>query len=192
MLEKRSSVAAIHRTGTFGANQSDPGVSVQEVAIDNFIQVAAWPQTIDAVKTKLAKSLGLKTALHPGLAAVKKGVMAAQIAPLRILVMGSDEHCADLQDQFSSDTAVIVDLSHSRTLVRLEGRDAATLLNRGLPLDLANMPVGAVASSAIHRVSLLVHVRAENSFDVYVTRAFASFFWEWIERGGLQFGLKIL
>ena len=72
MLEKRSSLAAIYRPGTYGADQTDPGVTVKEVAMEAFIQVAAWPETIDAVKKKLVNILGLGKAIQPGLATGKK------------------------------------------------------------------------------------------------------------------------
>ena len=70
---------------------------------------------------------------------------------------------------FAADKAVTLDLSHSRTRVCVSGDDAATFLNRHLPLDLreASFPVGSVASSATHHVGVTLW-RSQDGYELFM------------------------
>ena len=88
--------------------------------------------------------------------------------------------------------AVTVDLSHSRTRVRLQGDDVTAVLNSFLPLDLrpASFPVGAVASTAFHHCGVTL-LRSENCYELFLPRGFALSLWELLMESAMQYGLEI-
>lgn len=98
--------------------------------------------------------------------------------------------------QAPGEDAVVTEIGHSRTVVRVAGAQARTLLNRGLPVDLDHsvFPVDAFAQSVIHHIPVLVHrtgPEGEAVFDVYVTRDYAVSFWEWLTRVAQALGGQI-
>ena len=95
--------------------------------------------------------------------------------------------------QLDPETGCSLDLSHSRTHVRISGPQAAEFLNRHLSLDLRekSFPVGSVASSAIHHVGVSLW-RSKEGYELFIPRGFALTLWEgFIESAG-QFGLAVV
>ena len=93
---------------------------------------------------------------------------------------------------FEADKAVTLDLSHSRTRVRVSGDDAAEFLNRHFPLDLreASFPPGSVASSATHHVGVTLW-RSADGYELFIPRGFALSLWEGFVESAQQFGVEI-
>ena len=86
-----------------------------------------------------------------------------------------------------------LDLSHARTVVRVSGIEATAFLNRHLPLDLreSSFPVGAVAITAIHHVSVTLW-RGASGFLLFLPRGFALSLWQGFVTTGEQFGLEVI
>jgi len=109
-----------------------------------------------------------------------------RVEPLKWWLLGADapalapEHGASL------------DLSHSRTHLRISGAQAAALLNRHLPLDLreASFKEGAVASSALHHVSVTLW-RSAHHYELFIPRGFALSLWEVLLESAAQFGAEV-
>ena len=97
----------------------------------------------------------------------------------------------------------LADLSHARTCVRLSGDDAATLLMRGLAIDLSDgaFPASGFAQSCIHGMPLLVHRLEASSvngrpvgnpvFDLLLQRIFAVSFWDWLITHAAGLGYEV-
>ena len=87
----------------------------------------------------------------------------------------------------------LLDLSHARTHVRVSGPDAATCLNRHLPVDLRDgvCPVGSVVSTALHHVAVALW-RSEHGFELFLPRGFALSCWEVLLETAEQFGVEVV
>ena len=86
----------------------------------------------------------------------------------------------------------LLDLSHARTHVRVSGADAATCLNRHLPVDLqeGTCPVGSVVSTVLHHVAITVWHSSEG-FELFLPRGFALSCWEVLVDTAEQFGVEV-
>lgn len=91
------------------------------------------------------------------------------------------------------DAEFTLDLSASRTWIKLSGPKASTLLNHFLPLNLSDtaFPDGHVASSGIHHVGVTLWREAE-VFNLFIPRSYAMTIWELIEGTAAQYGLDII
>ena len=94
------------------------------------------------------------------------------------------------------DEAVVTDIGHSRTVLRVGGSQSRVLLNRGLPIDLDEgaFPADSFAQSVIHHMPVLVHRldrEDDAGFDVYVPRDFAFSFWQWLTEAAEPLGCQI-
>jgi len=185
MVERISALAGHCLPGRHGDPQRS-GVVLQEIHGLVLHQVAVWPDSIDAVGRSLAGLIGVDAAAGPGAAVSGRQASMLRIEPLKWWLVGIEAPA------FAAEQGMTLDLSHSRTRVRVSGGDAAEFLNRHLPLDLreASFPVGAVASSATHHVGVTLW-RSADGYELFVPRGFALSLWEGFVESAAQFGLEI-
>ena len=171
--------------GRFGA-EGALGVVFTEVRDLTLHQVAAWPDTLASVGAKAAEAVGAKAAPGPGMAVGGRGAALLRVEPLKFWIVGA------VAPELDPEEGATLDLSHSRSHLRIAGGQAATLLNRQLPLDLrpASFPAGSVASSAFHHVGVTLW-RSEAGYELFLPRGFALSLWEMLQEGAAQFGYEI-
>lgn len=198
MLERRSALAAVYRPGRIGVREGPTPVTVFERSGRALVQVSGWPESFQRLCQQLET---LMTCQMPadGLRAVSYGERAIfRVGPERLWVAGPNED--DLLQTVGGaalgEDAVVTEIGHSRTVLRVAGAGARELLNRGLPVDLhpAVFPVDAFAQSVIHLVPVLVHrvgLERDSDFDVYVPRDYAASFWEWLTGAAQSLGCQI-
>ncbi len=185
MVERASALAGHYSATRFG-QEGDPGVTLCEVPGLVLHQVSAWPDTLSAVAAEAALAVGLAGAPGPGLAAAGTAGALLRVEPLKWWIYRGEA------PELPADTGTTLDLSHARSHVRVSGPQAATCLNRHLPLDLrdAFCPVGSVASTALHHVGITLW-RSEDGFELFVPRGFALSTWEILIETAAQFGAEV-
>jgi methylglutamate dehydrogenase subunit D len=182
----RASALEGHFTpGHFGAEGD--GVIFEEVRNLNLSQIAVWPETLDNLGQTIAEIYRVSTVPGPGKSATGPSGSILRIEPLKFWVVGVPA------SELAPDEGATLDLSHSRTCLRISGPEAATLLNRFLPLDLRDeaFPTGTVASTAFHHVGITLW-RTDAGYEVFLPRGFALSLWELLREGAAQFGYAIL
>ncbi len=162
------------------------GVTIKEVPDLMLWQMAAWADTVDRAASQVAQQSGMGSV--PGFAAATGNHQRAllRIEPLKFWVFG-----ASVSSE-SSDQSVVLDLSHSRTHLRLTGDNATDLLNSYMPIDLRerSFPVNSVASTAFHHVGVTLW-RSDAGFELFIPRGFALSLWELLQDAALQYGLTV-
>ena len=185
-MDKRvSALNKSYQKGVFGKKDI---VGITLLEINNLIlyQVATWPETLDEVGTKLAKSCNLKEYPSANKAVNNSHVTMLRKEPLKWWIIGNT-----IED-LSSEEGSIIDLSHSQTHIRISGKDSVTLLNRHLPIDLREtfFPLNSVASTAFHHCSVTLW-RSVKGYELFLPRAFALSLWEILIESAAQFGYEI-
>jgi methylglutamate dehydrogenase subunit D len=198
MLEQRSALATVYKPGRIGVQAGAAPVTLSERVGRTLVQVSGWPESFQRLCPKLETLLSCRMP-EDGLRAVSQGQRSIfRVTPERLWVAGPSDD--DLLRTFDGtalgDDAVVTEIGHSRTVVRVAGTGARTLLNRGLPVDLdtAVFPVDAFAQSVIHHIPVLVHRvdrDGDGDFEVYVTRDYAVSFWEWLTEAAQSLGCQI-
>ena len=185
-IKRVSALAAAYTPGLFGAD-GKTGVVLQEVPNLTLCQVAVWPDSLVAVSARTAKAVGLETGPGPGRAATEGARVMLRIEPLKFWLIG-----VGALNLLPTEGAVL-DLSHSRTHVRVTGPHAEILLNRHLPLELRSrsFPTGSVASTAFHDVGVTLW-RSEAGFELFLPRSFALALWELLCQSAEQFGYEVV
>jgi len=183
-----SSVERVSALAAHYAPEANADASVTLTEIRNLVlwQLAVWPDTIDSAGNAVASKLGVNS-FPTFCASVTSGdVSMLRIEPCKFWVLG-----AALSEPDASDGAVL-DLSHSRTHIRISGTKASVVLNSYLPLDLREpaFPVGTVASTAFHHVGVTLW-RTEHGYELFVPRGFAVSLWELLTEASQQYGLAI-
>ena len=186
MVDRVSALAAGYKPGKFGA-PGDTGVILQDMQNLVLHQVGTWAESIDEVGAIIAKQVGTQSAPGPCSSATGSTGSLLRIEPLKWWLFGAQA------SELDAEKGVVLDLSHSRTHIRVSGNDAVTFLNRHLPLDLreSSFPEGSVASSAIHHVGVTLWRSAEG-YELFIPRGFALALWEGFVESAEQFGLEVI
>jgi heterotetrameric sarcosine oxidase gamma subunit len=113
-----------------------------------------------------------------------------RVEPLKWWVISEREnmHLPDIDRQLGT----VLDLSHSRTWLRLSGDKTPTLLNHFLPIDLREsaFATGAVASTALHHVGITLW-REAGAYSLLIPRSFALSLWELVTETAQQYGVAV-
>jgi sarcosine oxidase subunit gamma len=91
----------------------------------------------------------------------------------------------------------LVDNSESRTLIRLSGSQARSVLEKGCSVDLhpRSFKQGSVVNTLLGHANVTLHLTALTDtaghpiFDLYIQRSFAEYLWSWLEDASCEYGL---
>ena len=185
MVNRESALAAHYKTGYIGA--AETGVTLSEVHDLKLQQVAVWADSLKAVAEKISVATACESAPKPGQSEASAKATLIRIEPLKWWVLGDVE-----LPELTPEEGATLDLSHSRTCIRIEGANAAELLNRHLPLDLreASFAEGAVAATAFHHVGVTL-IRRAAGYELFLPRGFAVSLWELLVESAEQFGVEV-
>ena len=188
-IRRVSALAGHYNPGKTGIIEADDttGLVLQNMPDLELYQVAAWPSTIDKVSTVIARAAGVLSAPGPCQAQTGTKGSLLRIDPVKWWLYGI------AAPQLKPNVGATLDLSHSRTHIRISGRDAVNFLNRQLPLDLRerSFAKGSVASSFIHHVGVTLW-HSDAGYEMFIPRGFALFLWEGFVEVAAQFGLAIV
>lgn len=172
-----------------------PGVTLRELPGLRLLQVAAWHDTLAQAGEAAARAANVHIAPGPGQSAYRENGERAvlRVEPLKWWVLGEGGESAVAAAQLPAELGTTLDLSHSRTHLRIDGPFAAQFLNRHLPLDLreAAFPAGAVASSLLHHVGVTLW-RAPAGYELFIPRGFALSVWEVLLQTAAQFDGEVV
>ena len=95
--------------------------------------------------------------------------------------------------------ASVVDVSESRTIIRLSGKNARETLSKGCSIDLHHRAFnkGQVINSLLAQAHVTLHQGSNDedangtAYDIFVHRSFAEYLWSWLEDATQEFGLRI-
>jgi len=112
---------------------------------------------------------------------------------------GHGELALKLVSALSKIHASIVDVSESRTIVRLSGENARDTLSKGCSIDLhpREFHQGQVVNSLLAQAHVTLHQISDDedangtAYDVFVHRSFAEYLWSWLEDSTREYGLLI-
>ncbi len=186
MADRVSALAGHYPTGVFGA-EGARGVTLTEIRDLSLYQIAGWPDKLATVGAMAAQAISADDAPGPTRATTGTSGTLLRIEPLKWWIFAAPPPALTPED------GATLDLSHSRTHVRITGPEAVTLLNRHLPLNLreAAFPVGSVASTAFHHVGVTLW-HSETGFELFLPRGFALSLWEMLLESAAQFGGEVV
>ena len=185
MVDRISALAGHYGLGHHGDPERS-GVILQDVADLKLHQVAVWPESIDKVGKILAKQIGATKAASPCSATGGKNGTMLRIEPMKWWLFGAEAPELDAKQ------GMTLDISHSRTHLRVSGDDATEFLNRHFPIDFraTSFAEGSVASSVTHHVGVTIWHSA-NGFELFMPRGFALALWEGLVESAEQFGVEV-
>lgn len=194
MADARSAIAEALTPGAFGRDQANPGVTLAERRGLYLAQVAAFAGP--SVRNALQAVLGLTLDERPNRASGMGDTQALWMGPDRWLIVAPAGRSpkAALAQTLGADQAAVTELDHGRTVIRVNGPKARSVLAKGCLLDLhpKSFAQGQTAQTALFHVNVLIHAFAADGFDVYVPRSYGQSFWEALTDAAGEFGCRVL
>lgn len=190
MVDRQSALAA-HQRPRQASYDGATGVSFSEVQTYSLVQIAAWPETLHSVGLTATKLAGCDAAPAPGRAVFEGTRTLMRVEPLKWWVLSEAPQDASSLPALEATQGAVLDLSHSRTWLRVSGDKAAPLLNHFLPINLSDraFPAGSVATTAMHHIGVTLW-RDEDAFNLLLPRSFASSLFELFTDSASQYGYK--
>lgn len=189
-----SPLAGHIETGQFGvAVGQSPSVRLGERFGLSIAEVTAWKGRESKCRAAIKATASAALKVAPGSGSVKTAAGAFNIAPMRWLVSGeSPELVANLADAVGDD-GTVTDLSHGRTVIRVDGEKSRWVLAKLFAVDLSDaaMPRGNGLATAHHDIFAQIQRVGADAFDVYVFRSFARSFWHLLCRSAEEAGYRI-
>ncbi|MFT5112588.1 MAG: heterotetrameric sarcosine oxidase gamma subunit [Parasphingorhabdus sp.] len=185
MGNRVSALDGHYQPGLYG-NGDEVCLIIELVRDLQLSQVVCWPDSIAKVSAMLTDMVQ-SDAPGPCWAIETTNGSILRTEPLKWWVIDAPVM------QLTAEQGSSLDLSHSRTRIRLTGSEATTTLNRLLPLDLreSSFPVGSVGSSAMHHVGVTLW-RSTSGYELFVPRGFALACWEVLQETARQFRHEVI
>lgn len=186
MANRTSALEQSFVAGHFGAPTST-AVVVTLLESLQLGQICAWPETITEIGATAANCVGAQQAPKPLRSIGDAGQALLRVEPLKWWLIGAE------LPEINAEQGTVLDLSHSRTRLRLHGDHATSLLNRFIAVNLSEhaFPVGSVVSSSLHHVGLTLW-RNQSGYELFIPRGYAVSVWELLKESALQFGLEVV
>ncbi len=119
----------------------------------------------------------------------------------RILWMGPQNYLVtstklnlmkDILNDFKDKDFAVTDLSHSRTIIEINGNKSKEVIKKGCPINVNDLQKGDCANSIFHGVTITIDVleTKPETLRIYCLRSFGESFYHSFTDASLEFGYK--
>ena len=110
------------------------------------------------------------------------------------LVSTKKDLIKDITDKFKDTDFAVTDLSHSRTIIEIEGNDTIEVLKKGCPFNFDILDKNNSINSTYNGIAFTLDRLGENTNKVrlFVLRSLGESFYHSISDASLEFGFKSL
>ncbi|QBK31394.1 sarcosine oxidase subunit gamma [Roseitalea porphyridii] len=186
-----SPLAGHYDNGAFGNLDHGPQVTLTERFALAICDVHAWPGAETKTANAIKRASG--AAVTKTKDAVAETAQAFQHAPGRWTVIAGDVALPEALTKAVGDNGTVVDLSHGRTVLRVDGEQSRRVLSKLFAIDFhpdAFPPQKGLATKH-HEIFAQIQRVGEDGFDVIVFRSYARAFWHALTRASEEVGYAV-
>ena len=188
-----SSLQNIHKHGTFGDYESkneNELLKLKEVKNLTIYQIVKYKNsTINVSKMNLD---GLRLP-NPLKVKYNSSTRILWMGPDNWLVISDKKNIFDtFKNDFTDKDFAITDLSHSRTIIEVEGNLAREVIKKGSPLNINELGEGNCSNSVFHAITITLDFISDNPqvIRVLALRSFGESLHHSLTDACLEFGFK--
>lgn len=179
------------------APEADVGVVLSERRAGTQLAIRADASHSD-LGNAMADVLGVELPIEPKKANRARGTTLLWLGPDEWLAAVEVENdgalMSRLGDALSDVHHAVVDVTHSRTIIGLEGANARDVLMKGTNIDVHPRVFGPDSCIQAHlgRCHMLLHQLDDGpSYDIYIHRSFAMYAWSWLCDAAGEYGVAV-
>ncbi len=190
-MKQISPLNAVIQTGKFGdfenKNEKDL-LKISELKKLSIFQIAQYRNSNFDLSNLKVDDLKLPTSLK---SSINSNTRILWTGPKNWFVVSSKTDLLfKVKELFDEKNFSITDLSHSRTIIELEGKLANEVLKKGCPLDIDNFNEGDCANSIYNGITITIDFISNNprKIRIFGLRSFGESLHHSITDGSLEFG----
>ena len=190
-MKQISSLNAVIQTGKFGdfENKNEKNLlKISELKKLSIFQIAQYRNSNFDLSNLKVDDLKLPTSLK---SSTNSNTRILWTGPKNWFVVSSKTDLLfKVKELFDEKNFSITDLSHSRTIIELEGNLANEVLKKGCPLDIDNFNEGDCANSIYNGITITIDFISNNprKIRIFGLRSFGESLHHSITDGSLEFG----
>ena len=186
-----SSLKNVHKLGLFGDHNDkneNQIIKIKEIKNINLFQVVKYKNTEKNISNFKIDGLNLpnanKTSSNPSTRIIWMG-------PDNWFVFSSKDIRENLNNFKETDFA-ITDLSHSRSIIELEGEMVYEVLKKGSPLDVGKLKEGNCANTVYNGITITLDFISNdpNIIRIFGLRSFGESLYHSVTDASLEYGYK--
>ena len=188
-----SSLQNIHKLGTFGDYENkneNELLKLKEVKNLTIYQIVKYKNSKINVSKMNLDGLRLPNPLK---VKYNSSTRILWIGPDNWLVISDKKNISDtFKNDFTDKDFAITDLSHSRTIIELEGNLAREVIKKGSPLNINELGEGNCSNSVFHAITITLDFISDNPqvIRVLALRSFGESLHHSLTDACLEFGFK--
>ena len=111
-----------------------------------------------------------------------------------LLVSKKKDLLSNIQKTFNKNDFAITDLSHSRTIIELEGKDSKEILKKGCPFNFNELKKDNCVNSVFNGITITADMINDDPINlrIFGLRSFGESLYHSITDASLEFGYKVL
>ena len=111
-----------------------------------------------------------------------------------LLVSKKKDLLSNIQKTFNKNDFAITDLSHSRTIIELEGKDSKEILKKGCPFNFNELKKDNCVNSVFNGITITTDMINDDPINLrlFALRSFGESLYHSITDASLEFGYKAL
>ncbi|MBO6637292.1 MAG: sarcosine oxidase subunit gamma [Roseitalea sp.] len=186
-----SPLAGHYEKGEFGNLDRGVQVTLTERFPLAICDVCAWPGAETKTANAIKKVTGV--ALTKAGDAVDESAQAFQHAPGRWTVIAANPALPEALAKAAGDNATVVDLSHGRTVLRIDGGQSRRVLSKLFPIDFKSdyFPLEKGIATKHHEIFAQIQRVGDDAFDIIIFRSYARSFWHALRRASDEVGYVV-
>jgi heterotetrameric sarcosine oxidase gamma subunit len=169
-------------------------LSIGEFSFKSMVLIKSWSDSVEITDTLLAKYLGVKLIPKVGQFISQDDVYCAVLSPGHIMLFSTHEsRFSDVSKILSPETAAIINVSHSRRGIRLQGEKSTSLLNKDIAIDLSDdaFPELRVLQSSIHSIGIILFKLKSDDYLIFSYSSFFESFYAWVIDSAEEYGYAL-
>lgn len=173
------------------------GVHLAVNTIRSVIQLSTWPTGVEAWLAAMAHVIAAPLPQKTGDTQTTSLGLAMRIGPEELMLVSDDpaqppshETVAALRQHVTANIGSVLDLSHARCRIHIEGERCVDTLSKLFALDFRDsaFPIGRVLLSSHHHVPCTLRRTGTGAFDAYVFTTYAREMLETMVDAALEYG----
>ena len=190
-----SPLSEIHKSGLYGdyhgKNQEDL-IKISEVTNLSLFQVVQLNE--DKNKSQNLNISGLKFSTNPLSVVSNNETRILWQGPKNWLILSkhSQEDLLKELNKLDSLNYAVTDISHSRTIIQLEGKKVVEVLKKGCPINIDQFKMNNSFNSIYNGITITVDILQEGveKIRIYSLRSFGESLYHSLTDSSLEFGYK--
>lgn len=194
MAERDTPLGDAWKPGSHGNFADGTGVTLHETRPGSIVQIAAFRGSEAAALAAAARIAGAPVPETPGGGVAGEEISVFATGPGRFILIAREEGVAEHAARaLPADAGSVTDLSHGRTVIRLEGDRAEWVLSKlfAIDFDASAFRVGDGRATMHHDIHAQIQRIGPRAFDIVVFRSFARAFWMLLCRAADEVGYLV-